>query len=135
MVFLDAFALIALVLDETSADAVDELIATRDCAVTSVNLAETVDVCCRARGLNLSDIDAVLSLLLDGPVRVLAPGAEEGRAAGLIRAAHYDGRARPISLADCFLLAAATPIDAIATEDAAVLAIARELGIETIALP
>ena len=134
MVFLDAFALIALLLDEEIAPQVEEIVAREPTAVTSVNLAEAVDVCCRVRRLQPGDLDAVLVQLLGDPILVLAPGAEDARAAGLIRAAYYRRRGSALSLADCFLLAAPAEDDSIATADAAILTTAAQIGVAAVSL-
>ena len=102
--------------------------------MTVVNVAEVYDVCCRRARVPIEKVDAVVLPLLDGPVRVLAAGIELARRAGEIRAARYDRRGRRLSLADCFLLAAPTTGEAIATADERILEVARELGLETIAL-
>jgi uncharacterized protein with PIN domain len=134
VVFLDAFPLIAVLLAEESAPAVERLLREQECATTSVNLAEAIDVCCRTRRLAPQVVDEALGLLLDETVRVLAPGVPEARRAALIRASYYKARRAEVSLADCFLLAAPAAGDEIATPDPAVLSVARDLGIPTISL-
>jgi predicted nucleic acid-binding protein len=53
-----------------------------------------------------------------------------------LRRRHYDRATRELSLADCFLLAAASRLDAsIATSDPGVASAAREESLELIALP
>jgi predicted nucleic acid-binding protein len=72
-------------------------------------------------------------------VRSQARGRAEvelARRSAEIRSAHDHRKRQPFSLADCVLLAAASgPKDKIATSDPDVLAVAAELGIETIELP
>lgn len=103
-----------------------------DCAITSVNLAETIDVCCRVEGLSAQEVDTALDPLLQERLRVLAPGIGDARRAALIHATHYRRATRALSLADCFLLAAPEADDAIATADRDVLAVAKALGIPTV---
>jgi len=55
--------------------------------------------------------------------------------AARLRIEHYRRRERPLSLADCFLLAAASPEDRVATADPSVSEVARAEGIELLALP
>jgi hypothetical protein len=103
-----------------------------ECVVTSVNLAEIVDVCCRTRGLLPKEVEDALDPLLGDSVRVLAPGSRDAVRAGTIRASYYRRRSIELSLADSFLLAAPNAGDSIATKDPVVLAVASELGIATI---
>lgn len=134
MVFLDAQALIALLLDEHAAGRIGRLLQTEECAMTAVNVAEVYDVCGRRARLPLDEIDAAILPLLDGPVRVLAVGIQLARRAGEIRTARYNRRSRRLSLSDCFLLAAPAAGEAIATADQRILEVARELGLRPISL-
>lgn len=97
-----------------------------------MNLAETVDVCCRTRRLSLREVDDAIDPLLGQHLRVLAPGIADARRAALIRMTHYRPRVCELSLADCFLLAAPTAEDKIATRDPAVLTVASALRIATV---
>ncbi len=106
-VLLDANALLALLLAEPAMERVLSLLREGGIAMTGANLAEVL-------------IPVDLSL---------------ARRAGSLRAAHYHRAERRISLADAVLLGAARDGDQIATADKPVLAIAAELGIETIELP
>ena len=79
-------------------------------------------------------MDTALESLLDEHLLVLAPGIEDARRAALIRGAHYRPRRCELSLADCFLLAAPTRDDKLATTDPAVLAVAEALRIHTVSI-
>jgi predicted nucleic acid-binding protein len=59
---------------------------------------------------------------------------EIAREAAEIRARHYHRTARPLSLADCVLLASGAAGDRLATADPHVLSVAADLGLEPIAL-
>lgn len=133
---LDAYALVALIVDEPAAEIVEELVRPGDAAITSVNLGEAVDVSCRVHGLDEAEVVAVLEpMLIGGQLAVIAPGAADAWRAAHLRISHYGRRTRPISIADCFLLAAAGPRDRVATADPAVAEVARAEGIDVVALP
>jgi hypothetical protein len=114
------------------ASAVRVLLQEEECATTSLNLAETIDVCCRVHRIPARDVDKALEPLLDEQLLVLAPGIEDARRAALIRATHFRPRRCELSLADCFLLAAPTRDDELATTDPAVLAVAKAIRIHTV---
>jgi predicted nucleic acid-binding protein len=104
-------------------------------AMTGANIAEVFDVAIRRKGLSRARVADVVEPLFEGSVAPLAVDAALARRAGETRAEHYHRTNRPISLADAVLLAAAESGDKIATADSDVLAVAAELGIETIQLP
>jgi len=110
------------------------LIEQEDCAITSVNLAEAIDVCSRVHRMAQKDVDAAVAPLLAQTIRVLAPGIEDARRAAAIRVSHYRPRTCELSIADCFLLAAPDSGDSLCTVDPPVLRVADELGIETFPL-
>ena len=134
MILLDAYGLVAFTLDEPAADDVEELLRERQCAMSSVNLAEAFDVLMRTRALAPERVRAVVEPLLVEDIAVVdVPAAVAWRAAEF-RMRHYHRRARPLSLADCFLLAHADG-DGVATADPAIADVAREEGIALVALP
>jgi uncharacterized protein with PIN domain len=135
LILLDAYALVALAADEPAAGDVEGLLRAGESAVTSINLAEAVDVTQRVRGLPPEDVRAALDPLLGEVVSVVAQGGGEGWRAAELRLRHYDRRTNPLSLADCFLLAAAGPDDRIATSDPPLAAAARAEAIGVIPLP
>ena len=53
---LDAYALVALIVNEPAAELVEGVLRAGDAAITSVNLGEAIDVSCRVHGF---DEDAV----------------------------------------------------------------------------
>lgn len=132
---LDAYALIALTLDEPAAEEVARLLTTGDVAVTSLNYGEVLDQLVRARRVPEPRVRAVLEPLLDAPLaRVDVGFGLVGRAVRL-RAAHYHRERSRLSLADCVCLAAADGASgAVATADGAMLAAAESEGIATVAL-
>ena len=104
-------------------------------AMTTVNIAEVYDSVARKTGLSHGDIGEVIEPLLQGSIAPISVDLVLARQAAEIRSAHYQRKRQALSLADCVLLAAAGGNDRIATADPDVLAVAAELGIETIELP
>lgn len=131
---LDAYALIALTLDEPAADEVARILRGGDAAVTSVNYGETLDQLVRARRMPEPRVRSVLEPLLDGPLGRVDVGFGIVGKAVRLRAAHYHRERSPLSLADCICVAAAGPSGAVATADAAILAMAESEGIATVRL-
>jgi predicted nucleic acid-binding protein len=129
VILLDAYALIALAADEPAAPDVERLLREGGSAVTSVNLAEAIDVTQRVRGLPAEEVRGALEPLMGETVRVLSQGQDDAWRAADLRLRHYDRRTSVLSLADCFLLAAARPDDSIATSDPALASAARAEGI------
>lgn len=135
MIFLDAYPLVALLADEPPADEVEQLLRRRRCAVSVVNLAEAVDVAGRAHGLPPAGVRPAIDLLTSAGLELVAATAETAWRAAAIRQTYYAKRTRELSLADCFLLAAAAPGDEIATSDLPVAETARAESLRTIPLP
>ena len=136
MTLLDSYALVALLADEPAADEVEALLRDGNCRVVVVNLAEAVDISQRIHGLTSDEVEATLRPLFLADVLSALP-SEEGDAwrAAELRIHHYHRKDRPLSLADCFLLAHAAPAESLATADPPLATVARAEGIEVIALP
>ena len=135
MIFLDAYALIALLADEPPAAEVERLLRAERCAMTAVNLAESVDVALRVGGVPRAEVETVVGgLTHSGVIAVVEVAEDGGWRAAAVRAAHYAPRRSELSLADCFLVAAAGVDDAVATADVPVATAARAEGIRVIAL-
>lgn len=129
---LDAQALVALVLDEPAAIEVELLLRQGNVAMTAPNLAETIDVISRVEGYPEQRVRSLVEPL--GLVVVPMTEQHAWRAASL-RARHYARDDSEVSLADCALVAAATPADVIATADRPLLRMAEAEGIATFPLP
>lgn len=128
---LDAYALVALLGDEPAAGQVEHLLQSGAAKVTSINFAEALDVLQRRDGIP----EEVLREALDGlPVQLLPASENDAWKAASLRALHYHRRHRPVSIADCFLVAAAGRADQVATADGAVLAMARDEGVDVLEL-
>lgn len=134
MLVLDASALIAFLRGEPAGETVRSLLATGEATVPSVNLAESIDVLWRRHGVERARLQAVLDPLLAEVIRVVPVGTGEAWRAADLRAAFYDRAARPLSLADCLLLACVREGDRVVTADALVADVARREHLEVIAL-
>ena len=135
---LDAFALVAYLVDEPAAEEVAAMLHDRDDppVVNAVNLAEVIDRTARVGGLELADILRHVTWLRDGGLEVLAVDAFDGAVAGSLRAQFYDRDTRPLSLADCCALASTVRYDqALATADPDLAWAAREMGVAVAPLP
>jgi uncharacterized protein with PIN domain len=134
---LDAYALVALVGDEASAEEVEAILRQGDARVVVVNLAEAVDVSQRVHGISASGVREALEPLL--LTRVLSVAAsDEGKAwlAAELRVKHFDKKTKALSMADCFLLAhALTDGGPIATADPPLAQAARAEAVDVVALP
>jgi uncharacterized protein with PIN domain len=128
---LDAYALIALLADEPAAETVEELLRQGTATITSINLAEALDVLERRDRIPEEELRKMLNGL---PLRVVPASESDAWAAARLRARHYHRRTRAVSIADCFLIAAAGDGDAVATADQSVLETARAEGVGTLDL-
>ena len=136
MTLLDAYALVALVADEPAAADVETLLRAGDSRVIATNLAEAIDVSQRVHGYPLEDVrEALEPLILAGDLEVVLSGEEEAWLAAELRARHYDPKRRPLSLADCFLVAHGMTGEAVATPDPHLAEAARAEAVEVIGLP
>lgn len=133
MILLDASALLAHLLGEPRGRRVSALLARGGLGMATVNLAETIDVLCRR--VDRERAHAVLAPLVDGPIAHLVV-LDEARAwrLGELRARHYHRTRRPVSLADCALIACADSADSIATFDSVLIAMARDEAVEVVDL-
>lgn len=135
MTVLDAYAVIAFLRGEDSADEVAAIL--RGPAVlATVNAVEVVDQLVRVWGRNGDDVEGDLALLSEVGLRMQPLDAELGLAAGRLRARAYHRERCAVSLADC--VAAVTAIrlgDPLATSDRALAWALRSAGGEVHGLP
>ena len=104
--------------------------------VSSIGIAEVVDVLVRHRGRPIAEVEERLFWLRVGGLDVMPVDEGIGLRAGSIHAHHYHRQRRPISMADCVTLATALSIgQRLGTADRALLATAVEEGCGVIALP
>ena len=136
MILLDAYGLLALLLDEQAAEDVETLLrGPSGVAIPSVNLFEVIDYLVRRERWPEDEVRGELTAVLDEMLRVLDVSADVAWRAALLRARHYVRDTCEVSLADCILLGSAGAGDTIATADPSVASVARTLGIELAALP
>jgi predicted nucleic acid-binding protein len=131
---LDAYALIALRLDEPAAGEVERILRSGDAAVTSVNYGEALDRLVRARQIPEPRARAAFEGLFDTSLRRIDVGFPVVEMAVRLRAKHYHRERSPLSLADCICVASAGSDGAVATADKAMLAMAEAEGIRRVAL-
>jgi PIN domain nuclease of toxin-antitoxin system len=132
---LDAYAVIAYLRGEACADEVATLLR-EPTVLTAVNAAEVVDQLVRVFGRDPDDVHADLALLARAGMSVQPVSAELGLEAGRLRARHYHGQRRAVSLADCVAAAAAlAERRPLATSDPALAIVVREEGGQVHALP
>ena len=135
MTVLDAYAVIAYLRGEPSADEVADLLH-GPTILTSVNAAEVLDQMVRVFGSDPDGVEADLALLSHAGMTVQAVTHELGMEAGRIRARRYHRDRAAISLADC--VAASTSLAVgrpLATADPALAAVLRAEGGDVHALP
>jgi PIN domain nuclease of toxin-antitoxin system len=137
VILVDAFGLLALLLDEPAADDVEELLRDRSAepAMTSVNVFEVIDYLVRRKNWPEEEVRSALAVVLDDVLRVLDVGADTAWRGALLRAKHYARGTCEISLADSILLASVGANDSAATADPSVASVARAVGIELVPLP
>jgi len=134
-VVLDAFALVALALDEPAAAEVEATVRRGDCCVSAVNLAEAIDQLGRVRGCVDAELRAAFAPMLGEALEVVGVDVDVAWRAADARRRHYRRRASELSLADCVALATVRPGDRLATADPALARAARADGIDVLALP
>jgi PIN domain nuclease of toxin-antitoxin system len=132
---LDAFALVALTLDEPAAAEVEAILRRGDCVVSAVNLAEALDQLGRVHGRTADELRAAFGPVLDEVLAVVAPDEAVAWRAAELRRRHYRRRASELSLADCVALASTRSTDELATADRPLARAARAEGIGLLALP
>lgn len=132
---LDAFALVALALDEPAAAEVEATLRRGDCAVSAVNLTEAIDQLGRVHGHSHDGLRAAFGPVLGEELAVVAADESIAWRAAEMRRRHYRRRDSQLSLADCVVLSTTRRGDRLATADPPLARAARAEGIEVIALP
>jgi PIN domain nuclease of toxin-antitoxin system len=135
---LDTQAIVAALIAEPAMSEVSRILHDRDSIpmVSAITVAETMDVLVRGRHQRVEACDAQLQLLYAGGLEVVPVDEEIGRLAGLLRARHWNGDRRPVSMVDCTVLATGMIAqEPIATADAALIGAARAEGHPVVVLP
>ena len=128
---LDSYALVALVLQETSANRVADIVRGDPAAMSALNYAEAADRLIRRRGYPEHTVRIGLKTFVDAGVELRPVDEAIGWRAGELRSRHYHRTRSPLSLADCVALASCRPGETLATGDDALLRAATAEGIET----
>lgn len=124
MTVLDASVLVGGLLDPSS-DVFDDLLHGRVARISTINIAEVVDVLIRKHGSDEADVIDGIDLLVRGGLVIEALSARQALAAGALRARHLEPRARGVSMADCAVVALAAEVgEPVASTDRALLAMA-----------
>lgn len=129
---LDAFALVAFLGGEPAAPEVRQLLARGDAAISTVNLAEAGQSLLRHGDATSDELRELVGSI---PLAVIPFTAAHAWRAAELRARYYRRTDSAVSLADCCLVAVATPADRVATADPAVLRMAAAEGIGAVELP
>ena len=134
---LDASALVAALAGEPATDEVEEILRRRPPpSISAVSLCEAIDALTRVIGRPADAVHDRLDWLIADGLEVEPAWLPVARRAASIRAEHYHRADLPVSLADCFCLATAMALDTdLATTDPALARLAREVGVEVVALP
>lgn len=136
MTVLDAYAVIAALMDEPAQPAMEPLLREGAPKLSAVNLAEVLDHVVRVRGQSFDDVTERLYWLGAGGLEIVDTRLEIAAGAGYFRARHYHHRDRDLSMADCFALATASVLEEpLATADPVIAAVASYEDIELIPLP
>jgi PIN domain nuclease of toxin-antitoxin system len=132
---LDAFALVALALDEPAASEVESLLRRGDARVSAINLAEAIDQLGRVHDHGSDELTAAFQPVVGEVVDVVPVDQGIAWRAAELRRLHYRRRTSELSLADCVALASVGARASLATADPPLARAARAEGIEVVALP
>ena len=105
-------------------------------SISAITIAEVIDGGVRRNGQRVDAMDDRISALLAGGLEVVLVDEDISRLAGALRARHWDAKRRPVSMADCIVLATGIRVqEPIATSDGPLIAAARSEGHPVVALP
>lgn len=135
MTVLDATVVVGgLVLSRSQA--IDDLIRGQIVRISTLNVAEVVDILMRRYGVDEAEVIDKIDLLRQAGLMVEPLSARGALDAGSLRARRYDRQTAAVSLADCVAIALAADVgEPIASTDRALLAVAVAEGIPVIELP
>jgi PIN domain nuclease of toxin-antitoxin system len=126
---LDALAVVAYLRAEPGADEVAALLKQGENVMTASSAAEVVDHLVRRGNVHLDDVLADLGLLAYAGLTIVPVTGDDGLAAGMLRARHYDPESCAVSLGDCTAAAVALRRRVrLATSDPALAALVRAEG-------
>ncbi len=135
MTVLDAYAVIAYLRGETAAEDVMGLLRGHT-ILSAANAAEVMDQLIRINGNDPDDVEIRIATLIVDGMRIAPVTDELGRAAGALRAKHYNKKKCSISLADCFAAVTALAERApLATSDPHLLDVMKAENASIVRLP
>lgn len=134
MTVLDASVVIGgLILSRSQA--IDDLIRGQIVRISTLNVAEVVDVLVRRHGVEQADVVDRIDLLRQAGLEIEPLSARQALDAGSLRARRYDRQSAAVSIADCVAIALAAEVgEPIASSDRVLLAVAVAEGIHVIEL-
>lgn len=135
---LDTHAVIAHMRNEPAADDVEAILRAPQhiAAVSAITIAEIADVLVRTGPTRVELVASAVELLLASGVEVVPVDEEVAWLAGVLRARHWRRDTRPVSLADCTVLATAMVRgEPMATADASLIGAARAEAHPVVVLP
>lgn len=138
MTVLDSQAVLAFLTREPAAPEVALILRDQSAlpSLSTMVLAEVVDVLVRRMGNRVDHVLETIDTLLAAGVEVVPVDEEIGRLAGILRSRHWNRDRSPVSIVDCAVLATGmVRQEPIATGDAALIGAARAEGHPVIALP
>jgi len=135
MTVLDASVVVGGLLDPSSR-VFDDLLGSPVGRISTINVAEVVDVLIRKHGVLERDVVDGMDLLIRAGLTVEPVSARQALAAGALRSRHFKRRSGAVSIADCIAVALADEVgEPVASTDRALLAMAKAEGIAVIELP
>lgn len=137
MTVVDTQGIVALLEREPAAAEVEAILRGRDgiATISAITIAELIHVGVRTRSQRVDAVNDQVSAFIAGGLEVVPVDEEIGRLAGVLRSRHWDSRRRPVSMADCIVLATAMTVrEPLATSDRPLIAAARAEGHPIVAL-
>lgn len=132
MTVLDASIVVGGLLDPTS-PVFKDLVQDRVARMSTINVAEVVDVLIRKHGSNEQDVIDGIGLLIQAGLSIEPLSARQALAAGALRSRYFDRRTRSVSMADCVAVSlAAEAGEPVVSSDRALLAMATAEGIAVV---
>lgn len=117
MTVLDAYAVLAYLRGEGSADEVEKLLR-QPTSISAANIAEVFDQLVRIDKHDPDDVHAEIAILASSGVSIVPVSSDLGLLAGRLRAQHYRSKSLTVSLADCLAAATSLSLDqSLATSD------------------
>ena len=138
MTVLDTQAIVALLRGEPAAAEVEAILRGRDgiASMSAITIAEVIDVGVRRGGQRVDAMGDRVSALIAGGLEIVSVDEDISRLAGDLRARHWDAHRRPVSMADCIVLATGMRLgEPIATAGPPLIAAAHAEGHPVVVLP